>query len=77
MAAPDQKDPVVAREKRRWKIRLTRDAIIFYTGWLGILHQTLLEDNDRVSLLVLFGTMIGVPAALHVDEWLKKRGGSA
>jgi hypothetical protein len=60
-------------DKKRWKLRLTRDAIIFYTGWIGILHQTLIADSDRNSLLILFGAMIGLPAAFRLDEWRKDK----
>jgi hypothetical protein len=61
------------KNKRRWRWRLTRDALIFYTGWLGILHQTLIANTDRNSLLILFGAMIGLPTALRLDEWRKDK----
>lgn len=71
---PDKDDvDQVKVAKRRWKIRLTRDALIFYTGWAGILHQTLIANSDRSSLLILFGAMIGLPTALRLDEWRKDK----
>jgi hypothetical protein len=59
--------------QKRWKLKLTRDAIIFYTGWVGILYETLIADSDRNSLLILFGAMIGLPTALRLDEWRKDK----
>lgn len=61
----------VPQKKRR--LRLTRDAIIFYTGWAGIVYETLLSNSDRNSLLILFGSMIGLPAALRLDEFRKDK----
>jgi hypothetical protein len=62
------------KSNRGWKLRLTRDAIIFYTGWAGILYETLIADSDRNSLLILFAAMIGLPTALRLDEWRKDKG---
>lgn len=54
--------------RRRWKIKLTRDLIIFLVGLGGIVHETFLTTDDRPTLLILFAAMIGLPAFLRLDE---------
>lgn len=62
----------VERQPRRWKLKLTRDAVIFAVGVGGIIHETLFTQSDRPTLLILFAAMIGLPAFLRFDE---NRGG--
>lgn len=50
------------------RLRVTRDSILFATGLLGVMHETLLNDADRIALLALFGGMMGLPAFLARDE---------
>jgi hypothetical protein len=74
MNGGDLSTPNEQRDRtKRWKFKLTRDAIIFYTGWMGILYETLIADSDRNSLLILFAAMIGLPTALRLDEWRKDK----
>lgn len=54
--------------RRRWKLRLSRDAALFLAGLGGIAHETLVSKIDRPGLLVLFGAMVGLPAFLRGDE---------
>jgi len=57
----------VAR-KRRIRLRITRDLVTFSTGLAGIVHETFLASADRPYLLVLFGTMIGLPAFARMGD---------
>ena len=49
-------------------MKITRDAILFAGGLLGVAYQTVFENVDRPSLLVLFGGMMGLPAFLSRAE---------
>lgn len=53
---------------RRWKLRLSRDAVLFVSGLVGIAHETFVSELERPGLLVLFGAMVGLPAFLRSDE---------
>lgn len=48
-----------------------RSAILFGGGLLGVTHETLLAATERPSLLIVFTTMMGLPAFIGKDE--KKR----
>lgn len=50
------------------KWRLSRDTVLFLTGLAGIGFETLVEQGDRPTLLILFGAMVGLPAFLRSDE---------
>lgn len=52
----------------RWTIRVTRNSILFVVGLAGVAHETLVNDSDRPTLLLLFAAMIGLPAFLTRDE---------
>lgn len=52
----------------RWTARWTRDRIIFLTGLAGVIYETLVSEADRPALLVLFASMMGLPAFLRKDE---------
>lgn len=58
--------------KRRLRLRLTRDTVIFLTGLGGIVHETVISYSERPTLILLFGSMIGLPAFLRRDESRKK-----
>ncbi len=47
---------------------VTRNTILFTVGLLGVAHETLLNDVDRPTLLLLFAAMIGLPAFMRQDE---------
>lgn len=53
---------------RRWKLRVTRNSLLFVVGLLGIAHQTLVEHIDRPALLAVFSAMMGLPLFLAKDE---------
>jgi hypothetical protein len=57
---------------QRRRLRLSRDTIIFLLGIAGIIYETVVENGDKPTLLILFGAMIGLPAFLHGDEQVKK-----
>jgi hypothetical protein len=45
-----------------------RDIALFVAGLAGILHETVIAELERPSLLVLFAAMVGLPAFLHADR---------
>ena len=47
---------------------LIRSGILFIGGLAGIGWETLVEQGERPTLLLLFAAMIGLPAFLAVDE---------
>lgn len=51
--------------RRRQQFRLSRDVILFATGLLGVLHETLIAQGERPSLLILFAAMLGLPLYLR------------
>jgi hypothetical protein len=56
-------------QPKPWYTKITRDVVLFVSGLLGVLHETLIWDgNERVSLLFLFGGMMGLPVFLRKDE---------
>jgi len=42
--------------------------VLFVVGLLGVAHETLLNEADRPTLLLLFAAMIGLPAFISQDE---------
>lgn len=45
-----------------------RDRVIFLSGIAGVVHETVVSKGERPALLVLFASMIGLPAFLRKDE---------
>ena len=52
----------------KWRLRLSRDLILFIAGLVGVLHETLVYNGERPALLILFAGMMGLPL------YLKKNG---
>jgi len=48
-----------------WVVRLA--------GLAGILHETIIAETERPTLLLLFGAMVGLPAFLQLDRRLRDR----
>lgn len=48
--------------------RIGRDSILFFSGLIGVFHETVIADAEKPTLLLLFATMIGLPAFLRSDE---------
>lgn len=48
-------------------IHIARDTVLFVVGLLGVAHETLVNDADRPTLLLLFAAMIGLPAFIAKD----------
>lgn len=68
-----------AKKKRldKWAIRRAlrqdlRDALLFLGGMSGIAHETILAENPREALLLLFGAMIGVIPFLRLEDAITK-----
>jgi hypothetical protein len=49
------------------KYNFLRDVILLIAGLSGILHETVIENSERPTLLMLFAAMIGLPAFLRKD----------
>jgi hypothetical protein len=41
---------------------------LFLVGLAGIANETLRENAERPTLLILFAAMVGLPAFLRTDE---------
>lgn len=48
--------------------KVSRDTILLVVGILGVAHETLINNTDRPTLLLLFAAMIGLPAFIKQDE---------
>lgn len=58
--------------------RIGRDGVLFVSGLAGVFHETVISNaNERPTLLLLFATMIGLPAFLRADEKKKNEGSSS
>jgi hypothetical protein len=55
-------------ERQRFRVRVTRDGILFCTGIAGIIYETARQGAERPTLLLLFAGMIGLPAFLQLDS---------
>lgn len=48
---------------------MLRDVLMFLGGLAGVLHETVVVTKlERPTLLLLFATMMGLPAFLRRDE---------
>ena len=52
---------------KRPTLHIARDTVLFVVGLLGLAHETLVNDADRPTLLLLFAAMIGLPAFIGKD----------
>ena len=50
----------------RWPV--VRDPGLFIGGFLGVVHETIISQVERPTLLLLFAAMMGLPAFLRADE---------
>lgn len=55
-------------------LRRARSASLFLGGLAGIAYETLAQDAERPTLLILFAAMVGLPAFINADERRKKDG---
>lgn len=53
--------------------KIGRDSILFFAGLAGVFHETVVAESERPSLLLMFATMIGLPAFLRNDEKDKEK----
>lgn len=54
-----------SRTRRHWP---ARDTILFGSGLLGVMYETVVEKADRPVLLLLLAAMMGLPVVLRADE---------
>lgn len=47
---------------------LLRDIVLFVTGLAGVIHETLISNAERPTLLLLFAAMMGLPIILNADQ---------
>ena len=52
----------------RFTLRVGRNTVLLVVGLLGVAHETLVNNTDRPTLLLLFAAMIGLPAFINKDE---------
>lgn len=45
-----------------------RTAVLFLGGLAGVAYETLVNQSDRPTLLIMFGAMMGLPLFLKSDE---------
>ena len=57
--------------------KIKRDTVLFAGGFMGVLHQTIFEQVDRPSLLIIFGGMMGLPVFLRKDDTKKEVSGDS
>lgn len=55
-------------------LRALRSGILFVVGIVGIAYETLVDNGEKPTLLLLFAAMIGLPAFLSVDDRRRKNG---
>ena len=48
---------------KQWPI--LRDVVLFCGGLAGVVHETVLTQSERPTLLILFAAMMGLPAFLR------------
>jgi hypothetical protein len=63
-----------------WRWRFTRPTfvqirtgVLFAAGIAGVAYETLVNQTDRPTLLILFGAMMGLPLFLRADEAVRDR----
>jgi hypothetical protein len=60
-------------EKRRRRVRLTRDSILFALGCSILLHETLISQLERPQTLLVGLALAGGPMFLRLDESRARR----
>lgn len=62
--------PRSRRRRRRslWSWQNLRDAALFIIGAIGVAHEELSSRPERPTLLLLYASMMGLPAFLRKDE---------
>jgi hypothetical protein len=45
-----------------------RTGVLFLGGLAGVAYETLVNQSDRPTLLIMFGAMMGLPLFLKSDE---------
>lgn len=65
----------MAKKKKKLSFpRIGRDSVLFSAGLAGVFHETVIAEAERPTLLLLFATMIGLPAFLRADERKSENG---
>lgn len=59
---PDDKQP-------RSVSKALRDVAIFVGGAVGFVHEVFFTTADRPFILILSASMMGLPAAIRLDEF--------
>lgn len=54
------------------KPKFTRDNVLFTAGLIGMGWQTIVDQVDRPTLLLIFGGMMGLPVFMRIDETRKQ-----
>jgi len=56
-----------APDADRFTWKAVRDVVLFIGGVAGVAHQTLIAPEPNATLLLLFASMMGLPAFLKRD----------
>lgn len=51
--------------KQKWRLKLSRDIVLFVAGLAGVLHETVFQNGERPTLLLLYAAMMGLPLYLR------------
>jgi hypothetical protein len=55
-------------ERQRFRIRVTRNGVLFVAGLAGVLHEASRAGPERPTLLLLYAGMMGLPGILALDR---------
>lgn len=58
-------------KKRASRGKITRDLLLFLIGLGGVVHEVFFSTTDRPFLLILLGSLVGLPAMIRLDEFRK------
>lgn len=57
--------PPLTQRQKRW----TRDGFTYFLGIAGIVNEAFIRnEKPRDALLILFGSMIGLPTIIRLNE---------
>lgn len=62
-------------ERKRFWEKITRDLVMFGTGLLLVIHESVLRSGpERPTLLLLYAGMMGLPTVIWADQLRRRTG---
>lgn len=61
------------RPRSRWAGRLSRDLVLGVIGAAILAHETLLQEQERTTLLLIAAGFLGAPVWVRLDERRQER----